>query len=155
LRLGCRCGQLLDAVGFRTPHTPLRAAGETVLASLVSLACLAVGLRILGQSLPHEVTAADALFFVLQWAVVAVGEETLYRGVLQRRLTGATGLGPGILLASGLWAFVGHIRAPAIENMVFRLPQGIILGCLYARSKSLYPPIFAHWALNLAALSGV
>lgn len=79
----------------------------------------------------------------------AFGEEVLFRGIVQRRLSAVCGKHIGLILASIVFAFVGHSRAPLIDNLVLRLPFGLILGYLYLRSGSLLVPTGMHWGFNL------
>jgi membrane protease YdiL (CAAX protease family) len=88
------------------------------------------------------------LLMFICWIVIALGEEILYRGVIQRRLFTLLGTNWGLVLASIMFAFAGHSGEPWINNLVFRLPFGLILGYLYLRSQSILIPIFVHWAFN-------
>jgi membrane protease YdiL (CAAX protease family) len=85
----------------------------------------------------------------IRWLFVAFGEEMLYRGILQRRLSALWGKYFGLILASVVFAFLGHPKAPLAINLALRLPFGIILGYLYLRSQSLLIPTGAHWAFNI------
>ncbi len=97
------------------------------------------------------------LFVAVQFVVVALPEEVLFRGYLQGRLDevwaprwrvlGAT-LGPGWLLATLLFA-LGHL---AIEPSPYRLLvffPGLLFGWLRARSGGLAAPIVAHALSNV------
>lgn len=88
-----------------------------------------------------------------RWLVVASAEEVLYRGIIQRRLSRIWGKYCGLILASALFAFVGHWQAPLVDNALFRLPFGVILGYLYLRSNSLLMPITMHWWFNVLFVS--
>jgi len=85
----------------------------------------------------------------IRWLFVAFGEEVLYRGIVQRRLSVLCGKYWGLILASVVFAFIGHPRAPLIDNLVLRLPFGLILGYLYLRSRSLLIPTALHWGFNV------
>ena len=148
-------GAAVSGIGFRAPERPLLAGAWAAACAALLAAYAALALSIFHRAIPHVLAPGNTLFFALQWGFVALGEETLYRGVLQRRLSDALGPLLGILVASAIWAFVGHVRVPPLENLVLRLPAGLLLGILYARSKSLYPPILAHWLLNLAVTAGL
>jgi membrane protease YdiL (CAAX protease family) len=89
-----------------------------------------------------------AMSLCIRWLVVAFGEEILYRGIIQRRLSRIYGKYCGLILASALFAFVGHLQAPLIDNTILRLPFGLILGYSYLRSSSLLIPIVMHWSFN-------
>ncbi|MFQ6035775.1 MAG: lysostaphin resistance A-like protein [Sedimentisphaerales bacterium] len=90
----------------------------------------------------------------IYWLFAALGEEVLYRGIIQRRLCVLCGEYCGLILASVLFAFVGHSRAPLIDNLVFRLPFGLVLGYLYLRSHSLLIPVGIHCGFNVLFVIG-
>lgn len=140
----------LRQIGFRLPRVLIRESAVALVGAGLLIGYVVLTLHLLGQRLPHSLAWDNAGFFALEWAVVALSEETLYRGVLQRRLSACLGPTAGLLLASAVWAFVGHVRAPVVENLLIRFPAGLVLGLLYARSGSLYPPMLAHWILNMA-----
>jgi len=144
----------LSGIGFRSPSRPLREVVFAAFSTALFLAAMTIGLRIAKQGLPHTLALGNALFFSIQFGVIAAGEETLYRGVLQRRLSGILSLLPGIVLSSAVWAFVGHVRQPALQNLIIRFPVGLLLGYIYVRSKSLYPAMLAHWLLDMAVTVG-
>jgi membrane protease YdiL (CAAX protease family) len=85
----------------------------------------------------------------IRWLIVAFGEEVLYRGIIQRRFSNLCGRYCGLILASLVFAFIGHFRAPLADNLMLRLPFGLTLGYLYLRSQSLLFPIGMHWGFNV------
>ncbi len=85
----------------------------------------------------------------IPWLFVAFGEEVLYRGIIQRRLCSLCGKYGGLILASLVFAFLGHFKAPLIDNLILRFPFGLILGYLYLRSRSLLIPVGLHWVFNV------
>ena len=92
------------------------------------------------------VTIILLMFF--SWLIVSFSEEILYRGIMQRRLSFLFGRITGLILASALFAFAGHTHEPVLDNLIFRLPFGIILGYLYLRKQSLFIPICVHCVFN-------
>ncbi len=88
------------------------------------------------------------LLMFFSWLIISFSEEILYRGVMQRRMSFLFGQIPGLILASLLFAFAGHIREPFFDNLIYRLPFGIILGFLYLRKQSLFVPILVHCVFN-------
>lgn len=86
----------------------------------------------------------NVIYLSAAWLFVAFGEELLYRGVIQRRLTVLFGRYWGLVLASILFAFLDHPKTPFIDNLILRLPFGLILGYLYLRGNSLIVPIGLH-----------
>lgn len=90
----------------------------------------------------------------LAWIAIALGEELVFRGVVQRYLAETFRRWPAIVLASGIFAIV-HIPAYFTPNptamasvlvMIFGL--SIILGWTYERTENLLVPIFIHGTYN-------
>lgn len=81
--------------------------------------------------------------------VAALSEETLFRAVVQRRLSRVLGLWPALVVAAGLYAFVGHPRAPFLDNLVLRLPAGCVFGFVYWRERSLPAAMACHFVADL------
>ena len=88
------------------------------------------------------------LLMFFSWLVISFSDEILYRGIMQRRLSFLFGQIPGLILASVLFAFAGHTREPFFDNLIYRLPFGIVLGYLYLRKQSLFVPILVHCVFN-------
>ncbi|MBI4186145.1 MAG: CPBP family intramembrane metalloprotease [Chloroflexi bacterium] len=74
---------------------------------------------------------------------VALAEELLFRGLLQRDLMNAFGWRTGLLLAAALFA-VMHLTWRSVPEVVFVFFGGLTLGYLYHRTGSLVAPIVTH-----------
>ncbi len=79
---------------------------------------------------------------------VGLGEELLFRGLIQQDLTGAFGWKWGLFGASLLFA-VMHLTWRSIPELGFVFFAGLILGFLYWKTKSLVAPIVAHGINNV------
>jgi len=84
-----------------------------------------------------------------RWFLIVLAEEIFYRGLIQRRLSNLCCHWCGLVFASIIFAFWGHISLPFMDNLVLRFPFGLIVGYLYLRSGSLLLPVGAHWVYNL------
>lgn len=88
------------------------------------------------------------------WAILgvvvaaSVTEEILFRGLVQRGLRHRLGRWPAILLTSLAFALC-HLN---LLGFLVLFALGLLLGWLYERSGSLWPPMAAHAANNLLAL---
>jgi len=85
---------------------------------------------------------------VYMLAFVALGEELLFRGLLQRDLIKALGLKQGIILTSLLFA-VMHLTWRSIPELIFVFFVGLLLGYVYHKTKSLTAPIVMHGIGNV------
>jgi uncharacterized protein len=78
-----------------------------------------------------------------------IGEELLFRGVVQAGLAGPLGILPALLIASLLFGLV-HAMSRAYFLITFF--AGIYLGLLYLWSGNLLVPIIVHFLYDWAAL---
>lgn len=79
---------------------------------------------------------------------VGLGEELLFRGLLQRDLMKALGWKWGFILASLMFA-VMHLTWRSIPELIFVFFAGMVFGYLYYRTKSLVMPIVIHGIGNV------
>jgi membrane protease YdiL (CAAX protease family) len=101
----------------------------------------------------YQLVKADNLPQLLRvWVVtallVAIGEEFVFRGVLQTSLSSKVRPWASILVASAVFGALHVWRFPS----AFML--GIFLGVLYEMSGSLLAPIIAHITVNSAVVVG-
>ena len=80
-------------------------------------------------------------------AFVGLGEELLFRGLVQRDMMKLLGWKWGLLGASVMFA-VMHLTWRSMPELGFTLFAGLVFGYLYYRTNSLTAPIIAHGAGN-------
>jgi membrane protease YdiL (CAAX protease family) len=104
---------------------------------------------VLLRPLGERISQGSAAVLLTDWLVVALAEETAFRGVIQRRLARLSTAYVALPVASAL--FVLWHGWPA-DGVVLALRAGAALafGLLYHLSGSLLPPILGHWLLNVA-----
>jgi len=90
-------------------------------------------------------TAAAIAYF----ALVAVGEELLFRGYLITVLRSRLGAAPSVVLAAVAFAAI-HVVNPSYGwfAFVYALLIGILLGAVFVRGRSLWIPLGFHFAWN-------
>lgn len=90
----------------------------------------------------------------LAWLAIGLGEELVFRGIVQRHLAETFTTARAILLASVIFALV-HVPAyfdpnplamTSVLAVVFAL--SLILGYTYAKTRNLLVPIFIHGTYN-------
>jgi membrane protease YdiL (CAAX protease family) len=106
-----------------------------------------------------EVVAKWYLLFIQAWA--GFGEEVFYRGYLQKSLRArfsptASIAGASLVFATRHYAQVllgwPHVDwTTATVWVAATLVVGVALGWLYEKTGSLWPPILAHYIVNLLA----
>ncbi len=79
---------------------------------------------------------------------VGIGEELLFRGLVQRDLMKVLGWKWSIILASVIFA-VMHLTWRSVPELVFVFFAALILGYLYYRTRSLVAPIAMHGINNV------
>jgi len=124
---------------------------------LYSLACLAIGI-VLGTGEYFILRPAPAFpAFEVKYLIrdmiymllfVGLGEELLFRGLLQRDLGKVFGVKGGLILASLIFA-VMHLTWRSLPELAFVFIAGLILGALYWKTKNLALPIIVHGANNV------
>jgi hypothetical protein len=78
---------------------------------------------------------------------VGLGEELLFRGLVQREMTNLLGWRWGLIGASLMFG-VMHLTWRSIPELMFTSLAGFVFGYLYYRTRSLVAPIIAHGVGN-------
>ena len=140
-------------IGFCAPRGGVRGAAISVGLS-AAFVLYAIALFALWRlRTPHMLSVQSFGQVAAVLLCVAMTEEVVFRGILQRRLCAVCGAPFGIVISAIVFALVAHAQAPMAMNLAFRLPAGLLLGYAYDRHRSLMAPIALHWALNLAAVA--
>lgn len=90
---------------------------------------------------------------IYMYFFVALGEELLFRALIQRNLSHAFGTTIGLVSASIMFAIM-HLTWRSVPELVFVFFGGMIFGYLYYKTGSLSAPIATH-AMNNIMLVGV
>ena len=108
-----------------------------------------------------HLSAPDARWALVTYAVVALVEETLYRGVLQGRLGAWLGRGWGFLLTALLFTAAhlparllgGEPLAQALTYAALRLlPMALLFGGVMLAAGHVAAPAIVHLAWNWASV---
>ena len=91
--------------------------------------------------------------FIYMLFFVALGEELLFRALIQRNLSYAFGTKTGLVSASFMFA-VMHLTWRSVPELFFVFFGGMVLGYLYYKTGSLTAPISVH-AVGNTMLVGV
>ncbi len=82
-------------------------------------------------------------------ALAGVGEELLFRGVIQSGLSASFGVWPGLLVASVLF---GGMHALSRAYFVLATLMGLYLGTLYQATGNLLLPAIVHGLYDAIAI---
>lgn len=88
------------------------------------------------------------LIGAVMFGFVAVVEELLYRGIIQRAFADRVGRGPGIVVASVLFGFM-HSGYGVPEEILLATAIGVCFGLVYEYTRSLVLVVLMHGTLNL------
>jgi|SRR3990172_3010059 len=87
----------------------------------------------------------DAVYMI---GFVGIGEELLFRGLIQKDLTATFGFKWGLFGASFLFAIM-HLTWRSVPELGFVFLAALVLGFLYHKTNSLTAPIIAHGVNNI------
>jgi uncharacterized protein len=93
-------------------------------------------------------TKAELVVALVVMAVIpAVGEEVLFRGIIQRKIFHKIGD-----MHTSIWASAALFSATHLQfyGFVPRMLLGALMGYMYAWTRNLWTPIFAHFVNNAA-----
>ena len=93
--------------------------------------------------------ARDILYMA---AFVGLGEELLFRGIIQRDIEEVYGWKSGLLLSSLLFGIM-HLTWRSAPEVGFTFLAGMVLGYVYFRTRSLVGPIAIHAVNNVMLVS--
>jgi membrane protease YdiL (CAAX protease family) len=88
-------------------------------------------------------SASQRLSFVILGVAIALWEEGVFRGYLQPALIARLGVPAGVAATAVVYALWHPPHFHAV-GMSARLAQGLVLGALRGRDRSLTPPVLAH-----------
>ena len=135
-----------------------RLAAHTGLGLAIGLGYFCVVTGIMALAGCYKITAVGAaplkelIWAFCFFAVVAVGEEILFRGVLFRWIDEKWGF-PVALVVSGLVFGLVHWTNPGgtlWAGIAIAIEAGLLLGAAYKWSGTLWLPIGIHWAWNFS-----
>ncbi|MCY7825150.1 CPBP family intramembrane metalloprotease [Bacillus spizizenii] len=86
---------------------------------------------------------------LVHYTVSCFGEELLFRGILQKRMTDNMNSIIAILLCAIIFSVGFHQDSNLVDNLIIRFPLGFILGLIYHKTKSLFPSTTLHLAYNM------
>jgi membrane protease YdiL (CAAX protease family) len=139
-----RSGHRLREIGFSVPR-------RWILYLVLAVGMAAVFTRASGAPLTFlrsGLSVPAFMFFGAYFLCVAVAEEILFRGVLQRRVKERSNSFLAIGISTLIFLFWHGLDFSAPE-FCLRIAGGAVLGILYDRSGSLLPPILLHWLINI------
>jgi hypothetical protein len=139
-----------SAAGWKIYYLPL--------ALIIAVVAANIEFLVLSQTIsdlrliPELSTEYLTLLLVVMLFFVGLGEEVVFRYILQTRLQASVGLGASLIIASLTFAFM-HSGYTSPIYMIYVFGISMILGLLYNRTKSLAFVALIHGALNFFLFS--
>lgn len=81
-------------------------------------------------------------------AVQCLGEDVLFRSVLQRRLHEHFSAITTIGIVTALFVFIFH-NGSFIDNLLYRVPLGLLMSFVFYKTRSIFPVFAIHFLNNL------
>lgn len=81
-------------------------------------------------------------------AVQCLGEDVLFRSVLQRRMHEHFSAFTTILITTVIFVFIFH-NDSFIDNLLFRVPLGLLMSFIFYKTRSIFPVFAIHFLNNL------
>ena len=119
-------------------------------ATLIELAGLDEGLSGLGTHLPSFLTPLGPSQYILAFlmvVVVAIAEETIFRGYLLLRFTNTSGSATVAVLLSSLVFAIGH-GYEGIAGLITVGTLGLMLALIYLWRRNIVAPVIIHFLLD-------
>lgn len=89
------------------------------------------------------------IIMVAHFLMIAFSEEFFYRLFIFDIISQNTRFAQTVIITSLIFAFVGHIGEPFLDNLIYRLPLGILFSVIRVWSKSVSVPTVIHAIYNL------
>lgn len=130
---------------------------KPAMTALVSLAGIPLGVVEYFVLRPAPLFPTFQLSYAVETAVfmlvfVALGEELLFRGLIQTSLSKYFGRWQGLVFSSGIFSIMHTVwRSP--EEIAFTFAAGLLLGFVYQKTGSLAPAIGIHTLDNILLLA--
>ena len=137
------------SVGFRSNAVSVALAAAVMVPAGVMWYVRHSVAREFGQ----DAGAGSPALLLLYFLVVAVSEETAFRGMIQRRAAGLAGLYGSIAIASVAFVLWHGVPADATQ-LAIRFGAAVVLGAVYRLTGSLLAPIALHCAFNVVVCAG-
>lgn len=156
-----RNGEAIDRIGWTRAHALREVALGLILFIPVTatLGALAAGLQGLGLSLPKHTLEAltpgrgpQTVLAVVLVLVVAIAEETIFRGYVLYRLREASGSTVLAVLLSTILFALGHGYEGA-AGMILAGWLGLVFALVYLWRKNLAAPVAMHFCQDLVAIA--
>jgi membrane protease YdiL (CAAX protease family) len=86
---------------------------------------------------------------VAHFAIVAISEEYLCRGIIHHLTVKLLGRTLAVIATAIIFVFAFHSSTQVIVNLIYRMPIGVILGLLRVYTGNIYAPIAVHWIYDV------
>lgn len=95
------------------------------------------------------VNVPEKTMLILHFILIGYSEEMLYRMIILDRMECSYTTLESVVLTSLIFAFLGHISEPFLDNLIIRFPLGIFLSFLRIKFNNIGVPTIIHAFYNI------
>lgn len=91
----------------------------------------------------------EKTILILHFILIGYSEEILYRMIILDRMKSSYNILESIVTTALIFAFLGHISEPILDNLMIRFPLGIFLAFIRIRFNNIGIPTIIHTLYNV------
>lgn len=100
-----------------------------------------------------NISEQTMIILIVHYYLAAFSEEFLYRKIIIDDISSKWNDIAGLIISAILFAFIGHLGEGFINNFIYRLPLGLILGVIKIKTKTIAYTTIIHAFYNLFLVS--
>ncbi|MGT2757667.1 CPBP family intramembrane metalloprotease [Streptococcus ovuberis] len=97
----------------------------------------------------YFVNIPENIILILHFILIGYSEEILYRMIILDRMKSSYNILESIVITALIFAFLGHISEPILDNLMIRFPLGIFLAFIRIRFNNIGIPTIIHALYNV------
>lgn len=134
---------------LRLEKEPIETIGIRRSNKWIFFICFAVTIVWLCFLFFRAVGSLELTIYSIHYLFVAISEEVLVRGIILFYLSKIfRKKWVAVIVSALIFALVFHSTDAVIDNLIWRVPFGIVTAFLYMKTKTLVVPILFHWIYN-------
>lgn len=95
------------------------------------------------------VNIPEKTILILHFILIGFSEEILYRMIILDRMKSSYNILESIVITALIFAFLGHISEPILDNLMVRFPLGIFLAFIRIKFNNIGIPTIIHTLYNV------
>ncbi|WP_242257646.1 CPBP family intramembrane glutamic endopeptidase [Streptococcus thoraltensis] len=95
------------------------------------------------------VNVPEKIRLILHFISIGYSEEMLYRMIIVDKMKSSYTILESVVITSLIFAFLGHISEPILDNLIIRFPLGIFLAFIRISFNNIGVPTIIHALYNV------